>query len=84
MRILLRKMGNSSGVIIPKPFLAQIGAQSGEDVDMAIEDGRIIISAPRRAPREGWADASRAIAEAEDDRLVWPEFGNADDTTLKW
>ncbi len=51
---------------------------------MAIEDGRIVISAPRRERREGWAEASRAIAEAEDDALIWPEFGNADDATLTW
>ena len=82
MRIALRKMGNSSGVIIPKPFLAEIGAQSGEDVEMAVEDGRIVIAAVKSAPRQGWADASRAIADAGDDALVWPEFGNADDETL--
>jgi antitoxin component of MazEF toxin-antitoxin module len=25
MRTVVRKMGNSSGIIIPKPFLAEIG-----------------------------------------------------------
>ena len=84
MRIALRKMGNSSGVIIPKPFLAEIGAQSGEDVDMAVEDGRIVIAATKRQPREGWGEASRSIAEAGDDALAWPEFANADDETLTW
>jgi antitoxin MazE len=59
MRVALRKMGNSSGVIIPKPFLAEIGAQSGEDVEMALENGRIVIAAARRHPREDWAEASR-------------------------
>lgn len=84
MRTSLRKMGNSSGVIIPKPFLAEIGAQSGDDVHMTVEEGRIIITAAKRQPREGWADASRALAEAGDDGLVWPEFANADDETLTW
>ena len=32
-----------------------------------------------RLPRAGWADASRALAEAGDDALVWPEFANDDD-----
>ena len=84
MRIALRKMGNSSGVIIPKPFLIEIGAHSGGDVDIAVEDGRIVIAAAKRHPRDGWAEASRSIAEAGDDALVWPEFGNADDETLTW
>jgi antitoxin MazE len=81
VRVQLRKMGNSSGVIIPKPFLAEIGASSA--VEMVVEDGRIVIEAERRAPRAGWAVASRGLAEAGD-QLVWPEFGNADDETLEW
>jgi antitoxin MazE len=82
MRVTLRKMGNSSGVIIPKPFLAEIGATGA--VEMVIEDGRIVIEAEKRTPRAGWADASRALAEAGDDALVWPEFGNEGDEDLEW
>jgi antitoxin MazE len=75
-------MGNSSGVIIPKPFLAEIGATRA--VEMAVEDGRIVIEAEKRAPRSGWAEASRNLALEGDDGLVWPEFGNADDEALEW
>jgi antitoxin MazE len=82
MRVTLRKMGNSSGVIIPKPFLAEIGAAGA--VEMAVEDGRIVIEAEKRSPRSGWSDASRALAEGDDDELVWPELGNADDEALEW
>ena len=82
MRVALRKMGNSSGVIIPKPFLAEIGAAGA--VEMAVEDGRIIIEAEKRAPRAGWAEASRGVAEAGDDALVWPEFANEGDEALEW
>jgi antitoxin MazE len=84
MRVALRKMGNSSGVIIPKPLLLQIGAQAGGDVDLAVEKNRIVIQAIKRGPRHGWAEASQAIAEAGDDGLVWPEFGNEDDQALSW
>jgi len=35
-------------------------------------------------PRAGWAEAFRKIAEAGDDKLVWPEFSNADDADLSW
>jgi antitoxin MazE len=82
MRAPLRKMGNSSGVIIPKPFLAEIGATGA--VEMTVEDGRIVIEAEKRPPRAGWAEASRAIAEAGDDALVWPEFANEGDEALEW
>jgi antitoxin MazE len=84
MRITLRKMGNSSGVILPKPLLAQIGARAGGDVDVAAEGDRIVIQAVKVGRREGWAEASRALAEAADDALVWPEFGNEDDQALAW
>ncbi|HUZ13998.1 MAG TPA: hypothetical protein VMU93_14265 [Caulobacteraceae bacterium] len=82
MRVKLRQMGNSSGVIIPKPFLADIGAVG--TVEMKVEDGRILIEAQRDVARQGWAEASRALAEAGDDALVWPEFGNAADESLEW
>ena len=84
MRAAIRKLGNSSGVIIPKIMLAEIGVAAGDTVDLSLEDGRITIIPLKRRPREGWAEASRAIAEAGDDALVWPEFGNDEDATLKW
>ena len=31
MRAAVRKMGNSSGVIIPKPLLGQVGLKTGDD-----------------------------------------------------
>ena len=32
-----------------------------------------------KRPRPGWAKVARRIAAQGDDRLVWPEFGNAKD-----
>jgi antitoxin MazE len=84
MRTAIRKLGNSSGLIIPKAMLAKIGLAAGDAVDLPLEDGRIAITPVKRRPREGWAEASRAIAEAGDDALVWPEFGNIGDDELTW
>jgi antitoxin MazE len=84
MRASLRKMGNSSGVIIPKPILAQLGIEAGDDLDLLLDDGRIVLVPTRRHPRAGWAEAASRIAETGDDALVWPEFGNAGDADLKW
>ncbi|HSV71083.1 MAG TPA: AbrB/MazE/SpoVT family DNA-binding domain-containing protein [Methylibium sp.] len=82
MLTTLRKLGNSQGVIIPKPLLAQIGLT--DEADMKVENGAIVLRPARRSPREGWAEASRAIAEAADDGLAWPEFANEDDKALRW
>lgn len=84
MRAALRKLGNSSGVIIPKSMLAEIGIGIGDAVDITLEEGRIVMAPIKRRPREGWAEASREIAEAGDDALVWPEFGNDEDANLTW
>jgi len=75
-------MGHSQGVIIPKPLLAQVGLQ--DEAEMVVEDHAIVIRRPRGAIREGWAEASQAIAAADDDGLVWPEFGNEGDAHLQW
>jgi antitoxin MazE len=75
-------MGNSQGVLIPKPILAQLGFEG--EVDMEVENGALIIRKPRKKSREGWAEASKAIAAAGDDALVMGEFPNADDAELPW
>src|SRR5215204_4988957 len=84
MRATVRKLGNSSGVIIPKSMLTEIGLATGDAVDLALEEGRIAITPLKKRPREGWAEASRAIAEAGEDALIWPEFGNEGDDELTW
>jgi antitoxin MazE len=82
MRTTIRKIGNSQGVLIPKALLAQTGIDQA--AEMAVEHGAIVLRKPRQAVREGWADASRALAASGDDALVWPEFANADDGEWEW
>jgi len=84
MKSAIRKMGNSHGVIIPKPLLAEIGAKAGDEVDLAVKGGKIIIAPPRKSPRSGWAEDSKRLAQSGEDGLAWPEFGNDDDQDLKW
>lgn len=75
-------MGNSQGVLIPKPILAQLGLE--DEVDMAVEDGALVIRKPEKRAREGWEEASQAVAAAGDDALVMGEFPNADDMETVW
>lgn len=82
MKIAIRKMGNSQGVIIPKPVLTQLGLEG--EAEMSIERDSIVLRKPRKGVREGWAEASKAIAASGDDRPVWPEFGNAGDSEFAW
>lgn len=84
MRTALRRMGNSSGFILPKPLLLEVGLQPGDSMDILVEDGRIVLAPVKHAPREGWAQANRALAASGDDEVAWPEFGNAEDVALQW
>ncbi len=82
MEVAIRKMGNSQGVLIPKPILAQLGLAG--TVDLQVRDGVIEIRPSRANPREGWAEDARRIAASEPDPLVWPAFANQDDVDLAW
>jgi antitoxin MazE len=82
MKVTIRRMGNSRGVIIPKPVLAQVGLEG--EAEMVIERNAIVLRKPAANRRAGWAEASRKLADAGGDRLVWPEFGNESDKDLKW
>lgn len=82
MQVAIRKMGNSLGVLIPKPFLIQVGFEDA--ADMQVKNGVIEIRPIKRNPREGWAKDSERIALASDDKLVWPEFSNEGDSELVW
>ena len=82
MEVSIRKMGNSQGVLIPKPVLLQLGLEG--TADLQVRDGVIEIRPVRRNPREGWADDARRLARQGDDAPVWPELANADDDKLVW
>jgi antitoxin MazE len=82
MEVAIRKMGNSQGVLIPKPILAQVGLDGA--ADLQVRDGVIEIRPLRRNPREGWAEDARRVAAQQGDALVWPELANEGDDALVW
>jgi antitoxin MazE len=82
MQTAIRKIGNSSGIVLPKPVLAHLRLSTGDMIDLDLEDGRVVISPVPRHPREGWAAAAAALAETGDDQAVWPVFANLGDEDL--
>ncbi len=85
MYTTLRKMGNSTGMILPKAVLQEMGVAAGTSMDVRVEEGRVIAT-PRLHLRDGWAAAAAAVAAAEDDpdEAAWQEFGNDGDDELTW
>jgi antitoxin MazE len=82
MEVAIRKMGNSHGVLIPKPILLQLGLEGA--VDLQVRDGVLEIRPVKRNPREGWADDARRVAQQGQDALVWPELPTAADEEWVW
>jgi antitoxin MazE len=82
MHVSIRRIGNSQGVVIPKPILVQLGLNS--EAEMTVEGGALVLRRPASAARTGWSEAAKKIAEAGDDELVMGEFGNAADKDLVW
>jgi antitoxin MazE len=86
MHSALRKMGNSTGLIVPKAVLREAGIASGTTLDLIVEDGRIIASPVRDLPRAGWAEAAALIAADPEpaDEAAWRGFANEGDADLTW
>lgn len=84
MKTAIRKIGNSHGLVIPKPLLTEMGAKAGDEVDIAVKHGKLVVVPLARDPRAGWAQECRALVEAGEAGLAWPEFANDDDKNLAW
>ena len=86
MQTSLRKMGNSTGMILPKAILDQLGLASGAKVDLRVEDGEVIARPIRRKVREGWEeDAKRIGAEGlTGEERDWLEMPSNFDDEWEW
>jgi antitoxin MazE len=78
----IRRVGNSRGILIPKPLLRQAGLE--ENAEIFVEGNTLVLRQPKREPRSGWAEASKQLAACGDDRLILPEFANEADKDLQW
>ena len=82
MQTAIKKIGNSSGILLPKTVLAHLHLAAGDLIDLDIQEGRVVLSAVKQHPRAGWAEAAQTLAEAGDDAPAWPQFGNIGDEAL--
>jgi antitoxin MazE len=82
MQVTIRRMGNSQGVLIPKPLLKQVGLEG--QAEMMIEGDALVLRPAKPQVRSGWAEASRRIAASDEDTLALPGFSNKDDNNWVW
>jgi antitoxin MazE len=82
MKARIVRIGNSRGVRLPKPLIAEAGLS--DEVELTARDGAIIISCSTR-PRSGWREAAQRARDNDDDRLLdEPTRTRFDDEQWKW
>ena len=78
------RIGNSQGIRIPKPIIEQLGFS--EEVELEIFPDQLIIRSAH-APRYGWDEQFKAMAEAGDDQLLddeIPSLTEWDEVEWEW
>lgn len=83
MKSVIRAMGNSQGVILPKHVLEQAGFARDDVIEIEVREEVVILRKPRPEPRAGWAEAAATMAATAEER-EWTGFANAGDEDLKW
>ncbi|EMY70774.1 AbrB/MazE/SpoVT family DNA-binding domain-containing protein [Leptospira vanthielii] len=82
MKTAVVQIGNSKGIRIPKTVLAE--CQIEDEVDLVIEDNKIIITPYKNKPRVGWEDQFKAMAERKEDQLLIPDSVDLDSKDWEW
>jgi antitoxin MazE len=82
MHVTIRPFGNSRGVIIPKPLLAQVGLQ--DEAEIEVQDGALVLRPLKAAARQGWAQAAQALAAAAEDEQVLGDQPLAAEDDWQW
>jgi len=82
MKLQIRRIGNSQGVILPQSVIVQSGLHG--EIEVKVKDNTIVLSKSRRIPRKGWTEECREIAESGQDKSVWPEFPHEGDAEWVW
>jgi len=79
MKTRLIRIGNSRGVRLAKPLLAQAGLE--DEVEIRVQPGALIITAAA-VPRAGWADAAARYGPSG--LLDPPSTSRFDDEEWAW
>ena len=76
MRTRIAKWGNSLGLRIPKAFIADAGLADGDEVEISLEGGRIVITPVGREYRLGELVDGITSENRHDERDWGPPVGN--------
>jgi len=82
MKARIVRIGNSRGIRLPKSLIEQAGL--GEEVELRVQEGAILIQATT-GTRAGWAAAAQRLAAEEGGGIVdEPTPTRFDETEWRW
>lgn len=70
MTIAIKRWGNSSGIVIPALFLKQIGAKIGQEMDIEVKDGTLVLR-PKRYSLAQLIQQCDPEAPLETEESIW-------------
>ena len=72
MRRKLVRIGNSLGVTLPPAAIAVLGAHEGETVDVAVEDGHVVIASKASMAQviSAWTPIAQDVEARDLDRMI--------------
>lgn len=82
MKVNIVPIGNSKGVRIPSTVLRQCNLY--EQVELEVQNNKIILKPLKHKAREGWDDAFRLMHEQKDDALLFDESVDSDMKDWEW
>ncbi|MEW6390592.1 MAG: AbrB/MazE/SpoVT family DNA-binding domain-containing protein [Pseudomonadota bacterium] len=86
MRSSVRKIGNSAGLILPRPVLDGLGVEVGDPLEITLNGDEVIVKASKRKVREGWEEAAKKIAAhgLSEEEVEWLEAPLTAETDEDW
>jgi antitoxin MazE len=82
MLVSVVAIGNSKGIRLPKAILEQLHIT--DQLEMEVEERRLVLKPVNNLPRAGWEEAFKAMHLNKEDSLMIPEDGGAGTFEWQW
>ena len=80
MIVSVVQIGNSRGIRLPKRILSELNIK--DNVELIINEDKLIIKAVEKKPRQGWSEAFAKMPVDKADKLLLPD--NMDNEIFEW
>lgn len=83
MKTSIIKIGNSQGLLIPKPILKQCGFNG--EVELEVHNNKLVIKPTAHPhPRKNWAKEFQTMVQNRDDELIGFTQNQWDENEWEW